>query len=338
MSTRAATSIAIALLIAMAVASVLILAYGQSPAHVYAVMLGHTWGDVYGLGQVLFKSTPLIFTGLAVALAFQAGLFNIGAEGQLMVGAFFMALVGAHCTGLPAPIAVSLCLIAGALAGALLGALPGWLRARFGSHEVINTIMLNFIAQALVLWAGRRFFFVEQTVHTPPIADSARLPSLGLAGSAASVGFVVALIAVVAVHGLVQRTRLGFELRALGQKAAAAAAGGIAIDRAIVIAMALSGALAGLVGAGTVLGYKGYYEEGIASGSGFMGIAVALLARNRPLWMVPAALLFGTLAHGGLAVNALVPKEIVEVIQAIVILAIAASSSDLQRLAAQGRR
>lgn len=338
MSARGVINVAIALLIALAVASVLILVYGQSPAHVYAVMLGHTWGDAYGLGQVLFKSTPLIFTGLAVALAFQAGLFNIGAEGQLMVGAFFMALVGVRCGGLPAPIAVSLCLIAGALAGALLGALPGWLRARFGSHEVINTIMLNFIAQALVLWAGRRWVFVEQTVHTPAIADSARLPSLGLAGSAASVGFVVALAAAVVVHALIRRTRLGFELRALGQNAAAAAASGIAIGRTIVVAMALSGALAGLVGAGTVLGYKGYYEEGIASGSGFMGIAVALLGRNRPLAIVPAALLFGTLAHGGLAVNALVPKEIVEVIQAIVILAIAASSSDLQRLAAQGRR
>ncbi|MBN2357811.1 MAG: ABC transporter permease [Deltaproteobacteria bacterium] len=338
MRTRAATSIAIALLIAMAAASLLILAYGQSPGHVYAVLLGHTWGDRYGLGQVLFKSTPLIFTGLAVAVAFQAGLFNIGAEGQLLVGGLAMALVGARCGGLPAPLAIGLCLAAGALAGAALGALPGWLRARFGAHEVINTIMLNFIAQALALWLGRRFFFVEQTVHTPAIADCARLPALGLAGSAASVGFALALLAAIAVHGLMRHTRLGFELRALGQSATAAAAGGVAIGRAIVVAMALSGGLAGLVGAGTVLGYKGYYEEGIASGSGFMGIAVALLGRNRPLWIVPAALLFGTLAHGGLAVNALVPKEIVEVIQAIVILAIAASSSDLQRLAAQGQR
>ena len=331
---KEAALVAISLLVAMAVSSVLILIYGESPLAVYRLMLAHTWGDAYGLGQVLFKATPLIFTGLAVALAFRAGLFNIGAEGQLLVGSLLSGLVGAHAAGLPAPLAVVACLVAGAAGGAALGALPGWLKARFGAHEVINTIMLNFIVQALLLWAGRRFFFVEQTVHTAPIAEVARLPRLpGLGESAASLAFPLGIAICLAVGFLLERTRAGFELRAVGQGPSAAQAGGIAVGRVVVAAMTLSGAIAGLVGSGTVLGYKGYFEDGLGSGTGFMGIAVALLARSRPLAVVAAALLFGTLAQGGLAANALVPKEIIDVLQAVIILSVAATSMELRRQA-----
>jgi general nucleoside transport system permease protein len=331
---RDAALVALALLIAMTVASVLILVYRQSPARVYRVMLTHTWGDVYGFGQVLFKATPLIFTGLAVAVAFQAGLVNIGAEGQMMVGAFAMACVGAGLpAGTPAVLALPAVLLAGALAGGLLGALPGYLKARFGAHEVINTIMLNFIAGALVLWAGRRYAFVPQNLHTRPVVPGAALPGLGLADSAASLAFILALVAAAACAWFLRRTRRGFELRALGKGPEAAEAGGVAVGSTIVLAMTLSGALAGLVGAGTVLGYKGYFEEGIGSGAGFMGIAVALLARSRPLLVIPAALLFGTLAQGGLEAGQLVPKEIVEVIQGVIILVVAATSAELRRAA-----
>jgi simple sugar transport system permease protein len=311
------TRIATALLVAMAVASGLILLYGESPAHVYAVLVARTWGDAYGLGQVIFRATPLVFTGLAVAFAFRAGLFNIGAEGQLLVGSFVTAIVGA---ALPAPIAVVGSLAAGALAGALLAGIAGALRARFGAHEVITTIMLNFIAQALVLLAGREAFFLPETVHTAPVA--ARLAPLG-ASTAASTAFFLALAAAVACHVFLFRLRPGFELRAFGASPLAAQAAGVSAGRTIVLAMGVSGALAGLVGAATVLGYKGYFEQGMGSGAGFMGIAVALLARNHPLAIVPAALFFGTLAQGGLAANALVPKEIIEVIQAVIILAAA---------------
>ena len=325
-------SVAVPLLIAMAVASALILAWGESPAAVYRLILVRTWGDLYGFGQVVYKATPLIFTGLAVALAFRAGLFNIGAEGQLLVGSFATAVVGA---ALPASttslLAVPACLAAGALAGGLAGALPGWLKARFGAHEVINTIMLNFILQAVVLWAGGRGLFVEQTVHTAAVVPGARLPSLGLGGSAASMAFVIALAAVVATWRLLSRTRTGYELRAVGLSPGAAETGGIRVGRAVVLAMALSGALAGLVGSGTVLGHKGYFEEGLGAGTGYMGIAVALLARNEPLAVIPAALLFGTLAHGGLAANERVPKELVEVLQAVIILAVAVTSATGRR-------
>src|SRR5262249_19675337 len=150
--------------------------------------------------------------------------------------------------------------------------------------------------------------FLPETVHTAPVA--ARLTSLG-AGTAASTAFFLAIGAAIACHLFLQRLRPGFELRAFGLSPLAAEAAGISSARTIVLAMCVSGGLAGLVGAGTVLGYKGYFEEGMGSGAGFMGIAVALLARNRPLAIVPAALFFGTLAQGGLAANALVPKEIV---------------------------
>lgn len=330
---REAAVVAVALLAAMAVASALILAYGQSPAHVYAVMLERTWGDRYGLGQVIFRATPLVWTGLAVAVAFRAGLFNVGAEGQLAVGALATAVTGAALPAwMPAPIAVTACVVAGALAGALLGAIPGALKARFGAHEVINTIMLNFIAQAFVLWAGRRALFVAETVHTPPIATSARLFSLHLADSAASGAFLLAVVAAVGCAYLFARTRRGYEMRAVGLAPGAAEAGGISVARTVIVAMTISGGLAGLVGTGMVLGYKGYYEEGMGSGAGFMGIAVALVARSQPLAIVPAALFFGTLAQGGLAANALVPKELIDVATGVVILAVAVASAELRRL------
>src|SRR5262249_41971241 len=152
---------------------------------------------------VIVKATPLVFTGLAVAVAFEAGLFNIGCEGQLLVGSFVTALVGA---ALPAHtpwfLAIPACLLAGAAAGGVVGAIPGALKARFGAHEVINTIMLNFIAQALVQWAGRRGAFLEQTVHTRPVIHSARLPSLHMGASAASLAFMFALLVAAGMYWL----------------------------------------------------------------------------------------------------------------------------------------
>jgi ABC-type uncharacterized transport system permease subunit len=327
--------VAVALLWALLVASALILLYGESPAGVYLLMLERTFGDRYGMGQVIFRATPLVFTGLAVALAFRGRLFNIGAEGQLIAGSFLAALAGAYLpAGLPAPLAVTACLAAAALGGAAVGFVPGILRARFGAHEVISTIMLNFIVGALALGIGRRWFFLPETVHTAPIVEGARMPSFAAIfgdGTAASGAFVVAVAAAVAAHLYATRSRRGFELVATGHSAAAAHAGGVNVGATTVWALALSGALAGLAAAGTVLGYKGYFEEGLGSGAGFMGIAVALLARANLLAVVPAALLLATLAQGGLAANALVPKEIIEVIQAVIILALAWTAAREER-------
>ncbi len=325
---RELTTIGLALLAAFIAGSLLILLVGESPLRVYKLLILSTWGSKYGIGQVLFKATPLILTGLSVALAFKVGLFNIGAEGQLVAGSFATALCGAYLPpATPGPIAVLLCIGAGMLAGGLVGAIPGLLKARYGAHEVINTIMLNFIVSALVLWAGNALFFVAHTTHTRTVIESAELSHLGFPGSAANTSLILALVIAVFVHLFLTRTRRGFEWRAVGFGLRAAENAGVSIPRAIVGVMTLAGALAGAVGANYVLGYKHYFERDIGAGTGFMGIAVALLGRGHPAGIVAAAFLFATLSHGGLGVSELVPKELVEILQAVIILAVAAAAA-----------
>jgi simple sugar transport system permease protein len=330
---REALTIGAALVIAALAGSVLIWFVGQSPLEVYGMMLSRTWGTSYGFGEVLFRATPLILTGLSVSVAFKVGLFNIGAEGQLAAGSFVTALCGAVLpASLPWPLAVALCVLAGMIAGAGLGGLAGVLKVRYGAHEVINTIMLNFVASALILWAGNAHFFVRDT-HTRTISDNATLPALGLAGSHANTSLLLAIGLAAAVAYFFNRTRRGFEWRAVGLSPRAAQNAGVRIGGVIIGAMVVSGALAGAVGANYVLGYKHYYERGIGGGVGVMGIAVALLGRNHPAGIIAAALLLGTLAHGGLAVAELVPKEIFYILQAVIILAVACASVYLGRRA-----
>jgi len=327
----------VALLVALLAGNLLVLAYGESPARVFGLMLAGTWGNPYGIGQVLFKATPLIFTGLAVALPFRAGLFNIGAEGQVALGALATGLVGAALpAGTPWPVALPLCAAAGFAAGAAWGVVPGLLRARFGAHEVVTGIMLNFLGLALVNYLVVACFALPETVHTALVAPGARLERLGaflpaLHGSAVSTAFFWSLCAAIACGWLLFRTGLGYELRATGLSPRAAQAAGIPFGRIAVVAMGLAGGLSGLCATSYVQGFKYYFEDGMSAGVGFMGLAVALLGRNHPLGVVLAALLFGTLSQGGLAVNAIVPKEIVDVLQAIVILAALATSQELRR-------
>ena len=322
--------------IAVLVGNLLILAVGEQPLHVWSLLLAGTWGNPYGIGQVIFKSTPLALAGLSVAVAFRAGLFNVGAEGQLSLGALTTTLAGlALPEGTSALVALPLCLLAGMLGGAVVGAVPGVLRARFGAHEVIGTIMLNFIVLGAIQWLVSPDRLAQpETTSTAAVIASAQVPRLSavfpsLSGSAASFAVVVALAAALGVHVLFTRTRLGFELLAHGMQPQAAEAGGVRPGRAIVVAMTLGGAIAGLVGVNNVLGYKGYYEAGFSSGMGFMGLAVAMLGRNHPVGVLAAALLFGTLSQGALAIHAVVPKELVDVLQAVVILAVIAASGDM---------
>jgi simple sugar transport system permease protein len=317
-----------ALLVAALAGSVLIGFIGKSPLEVYGLLLRGTWGSAYGIGQVLFKATPLILTGLAVAVAFKVGLFNIGAEGQLAAGSFVTALCGAAMpASWPGPIAALLCVLAGMLAGAGLAGLAGILKVRYGAHEVINTIMLNFVVSGVILWAGNSHFFLKGITHTKTIPESATLSHLGFPGSAANTSLLLALGLGAAVAYFFARTRRGFEWRAAGHNPRAAENGGVELAGVFLGAMAVSGALAGAVGANYVLGYKHYYEQGIGSGDGFMGIAVALLGRNHPAGIVVAALLMGTLSHGGLAMAEQVPKEIVQILQAIIILTVAGAAA-----------
>jgi len=333
----------VALGIAAIVGDILILAFGQSPSTVYRLLLEGTWGNAYGLGQVLYKATTLTFTGLAVALGLRAGLFNIGAESQLAAGGFVAALLGLMLpAGLPALLTLPLYVVAAAFGGGIVGAVPGALKAKFGAHEVITTIMLNFIVLAFLNYMISSHLKVPDTLHTPEIhaGEVPRLSSFieAFHGSPANLVILLALVAAALAWWFLFRTRRGFELRATGLQPPAAEYGGVDVGGVWWRAMMLSGALAGLGGLNYVLGYKHYYEEGFASGAGFLGIAVAIVGRSHPLGVVLAALLFATISQGGLAVNALVPKQIVEVLQAVVIIAVAASVPEVRRILRSTRR
>ncbi|HVZ48957.1 MAG TPA: ABC transporter permease [Gemmatimonadaceae bacterium] len=326
----------VALAIVLVAGDLLILAYGQAPGEVWRTLLDGTWGNAYGIGQVLYKATTLTCTGLAVALALRAGLFNIGAEGQLAAGGFGAALAGlALPAGTPSIVAIAVCVAAAGLAGLGAGAVPGVLRARFGAHEVIVTIMMNFIVLALLNYVVAARLHVPETLHTPTIRAGgvARLAGTFAAfhGSAANWSIVIVALVVVAAAWYLFRTRAGFELRAVGLQPGAAEYGGVSVARVWRNAMAISGAIAGIGGINFVLGYKLYYEDGFTGGAGYLGIAVALVGRNNPLGVAIAALFFATLSQGGLAINAMVPKQMVEVLQGIVILAVAASVPEVRR-------
>ena len=333
----------VALLLAAVVGDGLILSFGQSPGAVYRLLLDGTWGNAYGFGQVLYKATTLTFTGLAVGVGLRAGLFNIGGESQLAAGGFCAALLGMLLpAGIPALLVLPLYIVAAGLGGGVVGAVPGVLKAKFGAHEVIVTIMLNFIVLALLNYLTSAKLHVPDTLHTPELKSGA-LPRVSdvlapFHGSAANVTILLALLSAVLIGWYLFRTRRGFELRAVGLQPRAAEYAGVNVPGVTWRALALSGAIAGMGGLNYVLGYKHYYEEGFAAGAGFLGIAVALVGRSHPVGIVLAALLFATLSQGGLAVNALVPKQMVDVLQAVVILAVATSVPEVRRLLRGARR
>ncbi len=315
----------LALVLSLLAGAVVMAAIGKDPVLVYSRFFSETLGTPYGIGQVLFKATPLMLTGLSAAVAFRAGLFNIGAEGQLTIGAIATAIIGCSFPGLPAFLLIPFCLLGGIAGGALWGGIPGILKARFGAHEVINTIMMNFIAAALVSYLVTNVFAVPATVHTPTIAPSAEIARLDLVfpalhGSPANFSILIAFAACGLCSYLIWKTRLGYEIRAVGLNPHAATYGRISVKWTTVKTMLIAGGFAGLVGSNFVLGYKHYFELGFSEGIGFIGIAVALLAKNNPGGIIAASLFFGLLEYGGLTVNTLVPKEIINILQAVVII------------------
>ncbi|MEO5567593.1 MAG: ABC transporter permease [Gemmatimonadaceae bacterium] len=327
----------VAILIAAVVGDLLILSFGQSPASVFRLLLEGTWGNAYGFGQVLYKATTLTFTGLAVSLGLRAGLFNVGAESQLAAGGFAAAMVGLILPhGLPSIVVLPVFILAAGVGGGVVGGIPGVLKAKFGAHEVITTIMLNFVVMALLNYLVAVHFKVEGSLHTKEIGAGqvSRLDSVFPAfhGSAANLVLLLALATAATVAWYLFRTRRGFELRAVGLQPQAAEYGGVVVGAVWLRAMIASGAIAGIGGLNYVLGYKHYYEEGFSGGAGFLGIAVAIVGRTHPAGVVLAALLFATISQGGLAVNAIVPKEFVDVLQAVVIIAVAASVPAVRRL------
>lgn len=304
--------------------SILAALLGARPDRFLGLILGETLGSGYGFGQVLFKATPLIFTGLAVALPLRAGLFNIGAEGQMTMGGFAMALAGIHLHSIGGPWLWFLCILAGAFAGGVWGAIAGLLKARTGAHEVIVTILLNFVAAATVDYVLSQHYALPDSVRTATIGEGAWMARMSdgiplLKGSGASLALPFALAIACGSDLLLLRTPLGFHWRILGGGVRRARYARLNPSRLVVLSMTLAGVFAGIGSCSFILGYKHYFEEGFSSGSGFLGIAVALLARNRPLAIPAAALLFGFLSQGGLAVNQLVPRELVDVIVALIL-------------------
>jgi len=324
----------LALAVAFLIGALVILLIGDDPILTYDLLITSalSWPD--GIGYTLFYATPLIFTGLAVAVALHCGLLNIGAEGQLYAAAFATAWIGITFAKLPALALVPLSILTAMVVGGAWGAIPGVLKAKFGAHEVINTIMMNFIAIAIVSYFTQYHYKTQgdPILQTVPIGENAHIPRLGsfVPGLPEriplSIAFFMALLAAFLVWVFLWKTKWGYELRATGANPEAAEYGGINTGRKIILAMTLSGALAGMVAIGEVLGYRYRYYDNFSFGYGFTGIAVALLGRRHPLGVVLSALLFGALIRGGLFVDIFtdkVSKDLVQVLQALVILFVA---------------
>lgn len=278
--------------------------------------------------ESLVISTPYIFAGLSVALGFRGGLFNIGAEGQLFMGGLASVFVGYSITNLPWFIHLPLALIAGSLAGAIWGAIPGYLKARTGAHEVINTIMMNYIAFRLAdyMLHGGPMMASHGLPATPEIQSTAYLPSLFPRPVRLHWGFFIALIMAVLVFWFLWKTTRGFEIRMVGANPRAAKYAGVKITSTIVLTMALSGALAGLAGANQILGLDHKMVTAFSTGYGFDSIALALLGNSHPFGVVLASLLFGFLRGGAARMQSVagVPVELIRVIQGMVIVFVAA--------------
>lgn len=353
----------IAVMFALLVGAIVILIIGEDPIFVYKVLFSNALGSKVGWGNVLFRSTPLIFTGLTVAFAFRCGLFNIGGEGQMYIGTFFATWVGFTFTNLPSFLLIPLCIIAAATGGALWAAVPGILKAKSGVHEVIVTIMMNWIAASLTFYLVLQFKAppteamkaagVKQMIpHTREIAEAARLPriyhllkSINIDFPSyvqANVSFFIAIAAAMLVYYILWKTNLGYEIRAVGYSPLAAEYGGINVSRNIVLAMVISGALAGLVATNEVMGFKYRWRQELFTGYGFNGIAVALLGKNHPFGVVLAAILFGVLNYGGAIVNIFtggrIPRELIMVLQAVIVIFVVISDEIVKRIIRKRRK
>lgn len=285
----------ISFLISLVLAGIIIAAAGYSPVEAYSAMLGGAFGSTYNLAQTAGTAIPLIFAGLAMAVASRAGIFNIGIEGQILAAAIF---------------------------GGIWAMLAAVIKNKLQISEVIITIMLNYVALYLVEYLVNNPFKSEgMVVRTEEIQDSARLVSL-VAHTRLNTGIFIALLAVFLFWVLFYKTKLGYEMRATGDSPFAAESAGINNKKNLLAAMFISGALAGIGGACEVMGVQGYYISGMTTGYGFSGIAIAVMGHNQPLGTLASALLFGALNAGASSMNRMtdIPGEFISVLQALIIL------------------
>lgn len=331
------------LILAFGLASLLVLSIGQSPWELMKVLVKGAFNLDTGLPSTLYNATSLIFTGLAVALAFHAGLFNIGGEGQAYFAGFGVTLAClAWGAFLPAPIMFVVAIIAAIVFGGFYGFIPGILQAKRGAHVVVTTIMLNYIVFALMNYAMR--YWLSKSEGSTDSANFApdsllagladEFPFLGFADTPLNYAFFLALVAAGFVWWLIWRSRLGYEIRVVGQNPQAAAYAGISVTKTIIITMMISGALAGLMAVNVVYGAQGRLSLSFTSGIGYMGIAVALMGRNHPVGVILAALLFGALAQGGSEMQFDLPEispDFNMVIQGLIIFFVAALDGLVRR-------
>jgi general nucleoside transport system permease protein len=323
----------VSLLLAAIISAIVILSIGEDPGEAMSVMVDGALGSAYGWGYTLYYTTSFIFTGLAVTVAFHAGLFNIGGEGQSQLGGLGVAVVLLSVAWPHWTIALLAASIGAAAFGAAWAAIPAWLQAKRGSHIVITTIMFNYIAASLLVYMlndvlrplGQMDSASARFGEAASLPTFDQIPGLNLIfgkGMPANITFFIALAAAWGVWALLWRTRLGYEIRTFGKSEPAARYAGINPTKIIIISMLMSGALAGLMSINNVMGEAERLVMNSASGAGFIGIAVALMGRNHPIGVVLAAVLFGFLYQGGaeLGLWTKIPIELRIVVQGLVIL------------------
>jgi simple sugar transport system permease protein len=340
----------LAIFTAVVLGGIIIASVKGNPFLAYYGLIQGSFGSAKALSETAVWATPYIFAGLAVALAFKGGLFNIGAEGQLAVGAVFAALIGYTLPewlgrDIPTIIHLPLAILVGMLMGAFWAAIVGFLKAYTGGHEVINTIMMNYIALNTISFLLNGPMKDPNpnnvTARTPLIAESARIPVI-FNGLRIHWGFVLALLVAFGVWWLLNKTTLGFEIRTVGANPDAAKYAGINVKRIIILTMALSGMLAGLAGTIEVTGLNYRHELGFSIGYGFDAIAIALLGRSHPLGVVLAAILFAAMRNGATRMQFLtqMPVDLISMLQALILLFVAADAiiRYIYRIKAQGER
>ena len=315
-----------AILIAFIVGAAVLAVTGYSPVDAYVSMASGAFGSSYGVGQTLTQATPIVFTSIAFLIGLKAGLFNIGIEGQFLMGAMGATLAGVYLDGLPWVIHIPLTILVGMVAGAFWALIPAVLKTRFDAHEVITTMMLSYVAQFLTSYLVNYPFkapgWVSQTVRLPASAELARI----LPPTQLSAGIYIAVALVAVIWFLLKRTILGYELRVIGFNPTAAENAGIRINRGVILSLVISGAIAGLGGAVEIMGVHKRFIDGFSPGYGWDGLAVALVGGLNPLGSMLASILFGALRSGGMIMSRStgVPLDINILLQGLVILFVAA--------------
>lgn len=326
----------LSVLLAFAIGSIIIKFSGYDPVAAFGSLLAGAFGGPYQIGETLVRATPLVITGLAVAFGFRANLFNIGADGQFIMGSVAAAWLGIALAPLPPAIGIPLVILAAAAFGAAWAFVPALLKARVGAHEVITTMMFSWIALYLSSWlVSGPLQAPGQVPQTQMLPSTMWLPTFdklipGLVPVRAHLGIIIGVVLAVAVAWVLRRTTLGYRVRAVGLNPTAAENGGISIAKTTIWALCISGALAGVAGASEILGlnHRMFDQVSAGSGFGFTGIAVALLAKNDPIGVVFAAILFGALQAGAgtMQLDANVPQKIITIIQALVIFFVGAET------------